>query len=109
MMRQVSDIAVEHAAQSVSSITIRIGPLSGIEPALLKQAFPIARAGTVANDAELHIETLPVRVRCETCGEESDATANRLLCGVCGDWHTRLISGDELLLASVELEKTQQN
>jgi hydrogenase nickel incorporation protein HypA/HybF len=109
MMRQVSDIAVEHAAQSVSSITIRIGPLSGIEPALLKQAFPIARAGTVANDAELHIETLPVRVRCETCGEESDATANRLLCGVCGDWHTRLISGDELLLASVELENTQQN
>lgn len=29
---------------------------------------------------------------------------NRLLCGACGDWHTRIISGDELLLESVELE-----
>jgi hydrogenase nickel incorporation protein HypA/HybF len=28
---------------------------------------------------------------------------NRLLCGACGDWHTQVISGDELLLESVEL------
>jgi hydrogenase nickel incorporation protein HypA/HybF len=108
MLRQVSDIAAEHAARSVSSITVRIGPLSGVEPALLAQAFPIASAGTIANDAELRIESLPVRVRCETCGEETDAAANRLLCGACGDWHTRLVSGDELLLASVELENAQQ-
>jgi len=108
MLHQVSDIAAEHAARSVSSITIRIGPLSGVEPALLAQAFPIASAGTVASDAELRIESLPVRVSCETCGAETDAAANRLLCGACGDWHTRLISGDELLLASVELENASQ-
>jgi hydrogenase nickel incorporation protein HypA/HybF len=29
---------------------------------------------------------------------------NRLLCGACGDWHTQVIGGDELLLESVELE-----
>jgi hydrogenase nickel incorporation protein HypA/HybF len=42
-------------------------------------------------------------VRCETCGAESVALPNRLVCGACGDWHTRLVSGDEMLLASVEL------
>jgi hydrogenase nickel incorporation protein HypA/HybF len=31
---------------------------------------------------------------------------NRLTCAACGDWHTRVISGDELLLESVELETT---
>ncbi len=108
MLRQVDAIAAEHAARRVSRITVRIGPLSGVEPALLAQAFPIASAGTVASDAELIIETLPVRVHCETCGEESDAAVNRLLCGSCGDWHTRLISGDELLLASVELETEEE-
>jgi hydrogenase nickel incorporation protein HypA/HybF len=108
MLSQVSTIAVEHAARSVSSITVRIGPLSGVEPALLAQAFSIASAGTVASEARLHIETLPVRVHCETCGEDTDATVNRLLCGSCGDYHTRLISGDELLLASVELESDEQ-
>jgi hydrogenase nickel incorporation protein HypA/HybF len=46
-----------------------------------------------------------VRVRCEQCGAESEASPNRLLCGACGDYHTRLLSGDELLLVSVELER----
>jgi hydrogenase nickel incorporation protein HypA/HybF len=109
MLHQVDVIAAEHAPCRVTRIIVRIGPLSGVEPALLAQAFPLASAGTVASDAELQIENLPVRVHCETCGEESDAAANRLLCGFCGDWHTRLVSGDELLLASVELENEEHS
>lgn len=94
---------MQHAAPGVASITLRIGPLSGVVPALLMQAFPLAAAGSVAAHADLTIESLPVRVHCHGCGADSDAAVNRLLCGVCGDWHTALISGDELLLASVEL------
>ncbi len=59
----------------------------------------------MAEDAELTLEPQPVRVRCEDCGAESEAAPNRLLCGACGGYHTRLTSGDELLLASVELLK----
>ncbi len=103
MLDQVKTLARQHKASGVSRIIIRIGPLSGIEPALLQQAFPLARAGTVAETAELVIETLPVRVHCQTCGHDSDAKVNRLLCAHCGGYQTRLISGDELLLASVEL------
>ena len=36
------------------------------------------------------------------------ATANRLVCGSCGDYRTQLVSGDELLLASLELERRQR-
>ena len=108
MLRQIDAIAAEHSARAVLGITVRIGPLSGVEPDLLVQAFPIASAGTVADGAELRIETLPVRVHCETCGEDSDAAINRLLCGSCGDYHTRLISGDELLLASVEMKTEEE-
>ncbi len=104
MLNQVAAIAAERQALGVSSITVRIGPLSGVEPDLLQHAFPIACAGTVAAEARLVIERLPIRVRCEQCGAETDATPNRLLCGACGDWHTQLISGDELILASVELQ-----
>ena len=104
MLRQVLDIARREQAQGVTRILVRIGPLSGVEPQLLAQAFSIASAGTTAAAAVLELECLPVRVRCEQCGAESDATANRLLCGACGDYHTRLLSGDELLLVRVELE-----
>jgi hydrogenase nickel incorporation protein HypA/HybF len=105
LLDQVAGIARQNQATGVKLIRLQIGPLSGVEPQLLEQAFPLASAGTIAEHAALAIETLAVRVRCETCGAETEAAANRLLCGVCSDWHTTLISGDELLLVSVELSK----
>jgi hydrogenase nickel incorporation protein HypA/HybF len=105
LMEQVESIAHEREAKCVTSITIGIGPLSGVEFQLLKNAYPIASAGTVAEDAELIIEHLPIKVRCNQCGAESDALPNKLTCKQCGDWRTTLISGDEMMLMSLELEK----
>ena len=108
MLGQVEEIARREHARQVDLIRLRIGPLSGVVPELLQQAFSIARAGTIAANAELAIETLPVRIRCTQCGAESDARPNRLLCGQCGDYRTQLLSGDELLLASVELTRSTE-
>jgi len=105
LIEQVENIAEERAAKSVTSITIGMGPLSGVEVQLLKNAYPIASAGTVAQDAELVIEHLPIKVKCSQCGSESDALPNKLTCKQCGDWRTTLISGDEMMLMSMELEK----
>lgn len=101
LITQVTDVAREQKASAVSDIYVRVGPLSGVESPLMQNAFPIAAAGTVANDANLHLEAAPIRVRCEECGKESDARMNRLVCAACGDWRTTLISGDELLLQRV--------
>jgi hydrogenase nickel incorporation protein HypA/HybF len=103
LLEQVASVARQNQATGVKRIRLQVGPLSGVEPQLLEQAFPLASAGSIAEHAELLIETLAVRVHCNTCGAETDATANRLLCAACGDWHTKLISGDELMLVSVEL------
>jgi len=108
LMNQVESIALERNAQCVTSIILAIGPLSGVEADLLKNAYSIASAGTVAEQAELIIETLPIRVKCNQCGSETDASANKLVCKKCGDWRTTLVSGDELLLMSVELEPEKQ-
>ena len=106
LMEQIESIAAERNARSVTSIVIGMGPLSGVEARLLKNAYPVASAGTIAEDAELIIEYLPIRVKCSQCGSESDALPNKLVCKQCGDWRTTLVSGDELLLMSVELERT---
>jgi len=104
LIDQVEGIAREHNATAVRLIKLQLGPLSGAEAPLLKHAYPIAAAGSVAEAAELVIEPMPIRVHCNSCGAESDATINRLLCGSCGDYHTQLISGDELVLASLEFD-----
>lgn len=103
LMSQVNRIATEHEANRVEKIVLRIGPLSGIEAALLKNAFPLASAGTVAEDAELVIDHSPVVVECTTCHATSEVVPNRLLCGACGDFRTRVISGEEMTLVSLEL------
>ena len=104
LIEQVNRIAAERGARAVSVITVSIGPLSGIEADLLARAFPLAAAGTVAEDARLDIEHVDVTVRCSRCGAESPARANRLLCGECGDYRTNVVSGDEMILQRVELE-----
>ncbi len=104
LIGQVESIATEHNARAVDKIIVRIGPLSGVEIPLLRQAYTLACAGTIAENAELVTETQAVRVTCETCGVESDAQINRLVCGACGDYRTRLVSGDEMILESVELD-----
>jgi hydrogenase nickel incorporation protein HypA/HybF len=103
LVGQLIEIGERESAERITSVRLRIGPLSGIVAELLAQAFPLAAAGTLAEDAELLTEAAPVRVRCTRCGAESEASPSRLLCGVCGDFRTVLASGDELLLASVEL------
>ncbi len=108
LIAQVESIVRQHHAQGVRTIRLRIGPLCGVDPDLMVHAFPLARAGTLAEGADLVIERLPIRVRCGQCGAESEAAANRLLCAHCGDWHTQIISGDEMLLENLELETDGQ-
>lgn len=104
LLDQVCAIAETHHAEKVVRITVRIGPLSGVEPRLLESAFSIGCVGTVAEQAQLLLETQPIRVRCNVCALESGATLSNLICQHCGDNDTRLVSGDELILAQVELE-----
>ncbi|NWG40193.1 MAG: hydrogenase maturation nickel metallochaperone HypA [Hydrogenophilaceae bacterium] len=104
LIEQVEAIACDRHAEYATKIRVKIGPLSGVVPELLASAFPLAAAGTIAEQAKLQWVAAPIRVRCQACGAETDATVNRLLCAACGDWHTQVISGDELILESVELE-----
>jgi hydrogenase nickel incorporation protein HypA/HybF len=102
LLNQVLEVAQDYPKHQVESITLKIGPLSGVEPQLLEQAFPLASIDTIAQGATLIIEHLPVKVRCLQCGAESETAPNRLLCQSCGHWQTQLQSGDEMLLASIE-------
>ncbi|MCB1517386.1 MAG: hydrogenase maturation nickel metallochaperone HypA [Hyphomicrobiaceae bacterium] len=104
LIGQVERLAAEHKAERVTRILVLVGPLSGVEAPLLERAFTIARMGTLAEDAELEVHEMPVRVWCDACREETEASLNRLVCGKCGDWHVTLRSGDELLLKSVALD-----
>lgn len=104
IITQVEKIAQEHKAVAIHQIIIEIGPLSGVEPALLEAAFPIACAGTLAEGAKLEINEIPVKVKCNNCQKTSTASTNDLTCQHCGNWQTQLVSGDEMLLRRIEMD-----
>jgi hydrogenase nickel incorporation protein HypA/HybF len=104
LIEQVERIARDNAAAA------RSGGRRGDRPAGRRRAevagtrLSVWAAGTVAEHAVLKFEVVPLKVRCRTCGVESEAAANRLLCGACQDWQVTVISGEEMLLQRVEIE-----
>jgi hydrogenase nickel incorporation protein HypA/HybF len=105
LLDQARQIADTHQAAGIERIIVLIGPLSGVEAPLLAQAFSIARKAAGFPDAELEIEISPIRVKCRTCGAESEVRSNALLCDSCKNWQVDLISGDEMILQSLVLKE----
>jgi hydrogenase nickel incorporation protein HypA/HybF len=103
LVQQLESISAANGGGAVELIRLRVGPLSGVEAELLRRAFPLAAAGSIADGAELVIEAAPVTVQCNACGARTEAKPNRMLCGACNSFRVRTVSGDEMLLESVEL------
>lgn len=68
LLAEAERIAVERSARGVQAIHVQIGVLSGVESALMETAWPLACAGSLAEDAQRVIERMPLRVRCLNCG-----------------------------------------
>lgn len=92
----------KNGATSVASLTVRIGEISGVDARLLKTAFDTFREKTICAAAELTIEDVPAVWKCPVCGEPPKA-GGPLRCFACNQ-PAKLVSGDEILLAHLELE-----
>ena len=107
ILAQAVEIAATNRARRVTRIMLRIGPLAGVEPHLLRAAFPLAAAGTACAGARIAIATTPVRVQCQLCSAASQVRPNHLVCEACGTWRVTVLEGDEMRIDSVELSETE--
>jgi hydrogenase nickel incorporation protein HypA/HybF len=99
-------VASRHArGRRVEKVTVRAGHLRQVVPAALELAFELVAEGTAVEGAKLEIEPVPAAGRCHDCGIESELEGFPLLCPRCGSLDVELISGEELLVDSLELEE----
>ncbi|MBL7005345.1 MAG: hydrogenase maturation nickel metallochaperone HypA [Gammaproteobacteria bacterium] len=105
LISQVEKIADDNTPCKVAIIKVKIGPLSGVEPSLLVNAYSIAKMGSVAESAELIIEIDDIIAYCNQCEQKFPAKVNNLSCPKCKNWQTQLISGNDMLLQTVELDE----
>ena len=86
-------------------VRLRIGRLSGVVPDALSYAFEVMRQGTMAADAELHIESIPATCWCAACEKEFEAEDLIYECPGCGELSGELRRGTEMELASLEISE----
>lgn len=88
----------------VARITLEVGRLRAVVPEALRFNFQVVSQDTPAEDAQLIIEEIPVRVRCEPCDKEWTVERVDFLCPDCAG-PVRTLTGKELLLRSIEVEE----
>ena len=103
LLEEVERQARAHGAGAVHRLHLRIGALAGVEVPLLETAWEAFREGGRCAGAALVIERVPARFVCRRCGREP-AEGAALACALCGA-PARLESGDEIVLARLEMER----
>lgn len=87
----------------VASLNLRIGQLSAVVPHSLTFCFEIITKDTPLEQALLNIESVPVRIRCNTCGKEWEADTPVFRCTDCEQGEIQMLSGREIEIVSLEL------
>ncbi len=109
---QILDIALKYVeGQNVSRIVnihLRIGELTDLEGEWIQHYFDYLSKGTLAENARLEIEKVPILLECEDCGANFKVTKHELgdaRCPECVDdkpaFH--MISGREYTVTNLEV------
>lgn len=101
MVDRVEQEARARSATSIGRIAVRIGAMSGVEPALFASAFTLCREGMLAT-TELDIRRSEAAWACPRCAASIPA-GEVLRCAAC-DTPAKMVSGDEILLEQIEME-----
>jgi hydrogenase nickel incorporation protein HypA/HybF len=91
-------------ARSVIKVTLNIGELAGVLPESLSFCFELLAKSTIAENAVLAINRIPIRALCSGCQITFQIADNRYLCPRCGKTTIELTSGRELQIAQLEVE-----
>jgi hydrogenase nickel incorporation protein HypA/HybF len=108
IIESILEVAEEKArevnAPSIKVIKLRLGQFTAIAREALEFAFEVARLGTLAKDARLEIEVVPMILHCVVCnGEPQPTRAMSLICSQCG-FPLKIVSGKELQIEFIEIE-----
>ena len=102
----IASTAARHAeGRPVAQVTVQIGHLRQVVPDALQFSWEVVSSATTTGleDAELVIEQVPAVVECRQCGESTTLDVPIVACGTCGGFDVKLLSGEELLVVSIDL------
>ncbi len=106
MVEELIRIAEENDAKKVTSVSLRIGKISGIVTDSLKFAFDAVRLKyPLLCSAEILIEEIPLIYKCLDCKKEIESEEIYFpACAGCKSYNLKIISGEEQHIQNLEIE-----
>ncbi|MGA2192822.1 MAG: hydrogenase maturation nickel metallochaperone HypA [Nitrospirota bacterium] len=96
--------AVKNKASKVTSVTLKIGEMAGVVEDAMRFAFEAVAMGTIAQDATLVMEYVPLTARCRSCGKTFHIVGYAFSCKHCESPEIEVISGRELQIEDIDME-----
>ena len=101
----IVDTVTEHAqGRRVRQVNLRIGHFRQVVPDTLTFCWDVWVRNTELESSVLSITSVPAVVECEECASTTTVVDPYRLCGSCGSAHVTMISGEEFLVESLDLE-----
>ena len=105
LLALIDKTARRHQMVQVNKVIVRAGELTAIVPQSLRFCFDEIKKGTVAAQAELQVEIMPLGGYCPQCQREFKIEALRFSCPQCQNQEIKVVTGEEISLYQVDGEK----
>jgi hydrogenase nickel incorporation protein HypA/HybF len=94
----------ENNIKHVNSITLSVGRMSNAMPDALIFAYEAFTQNSSLNGAELIINEVPIKVRCERCGFNYEPDDFPFICPECRSNFYSIIQGEDIYIESLDCE-----
>ena len=86
----------------LNQIDMEIGVFSNVEPLLMQNAFEaVCESNQKYQGVKLFIESIPIKIFCESCQTQSIIENYVFVCSKCGKPNNNLVAGTEMLIKRV--------
>ncbi|MDI6645121.1 MAG: hydrogenase maturation nickel metallochaperone HypA [Methanobacteriaceae archaeon] len=116
MIKTVIEVAEKNDAQEITEVSIELGEMTLLNPEQLKFMIEVLSEDTLLEGAEIIIETIPLEIKCQSCGysgktssDELDHYAPIINCPECESMELEIITGRECNVKSIKIEKSDEN
>lgn len=92
------------SSPKIREIICEAGLLSGFENETLRACFEIFSENTIAEGANLVINTVPLACDCNACGHQFNLYKRHFVCPVCESDNIKFRGGSGLMLQSINLD-----
>lgn len=106
LLDKVATLLEEHHGETVEDVRIELGPLSGVEPLLVRSAFEMLAPQYSLSDAKLIINEIPLEAKCRDCGALFEIKNFRFRCEMCESSAVQVVRGDEFHLLSITIRQS---